>query len=195
MSAARLRIAAMVFVALVGCAMKKRAPATAEAMPPQGAAQLDALASAQAELAANAAELQSLGVVLAVGPRAANDELGSASKREENRRDEKDDAEPEVPAAEPDPGPAQPSKPVTTTPTRPAEPKPTSVKPADSRKASESTPCQRICALATVACDLSKRICELADDHEGDARYEDACWNAERQCDEASDACSDCTAC
>lgn len=192
MSAARLRIAAMVFVALAGCAMKKRAPASAraDAMPAQGTAQLDALASAQAELAANAAELQSLGVVLAVGPRVADDEVDE-SRDDSKRAMEMDRPEPEAPAGEPITTPAEPTKP--TAP--PPEPKPTSVRPADNGKASESTPCRRICALATVACDLSKRICDLADDHEGDARYEDACWNAERQCDEASDACSDCTAC
>lgn len=192
MSAARLRIAAVVIAALVGCSLKKGAPASAsaDAAPPAGSAQIDALAAAEAELAANAAELRSLGVALAVGPRAADDEVGG-SKDDSKRAAEMDRPEPETPAAEPITTPSEPSKPTTPSP----EPRPTSVEPADKRKASESTPCQRICALATVACDLSKRICQLADDHEGDARYEDACWNAERQCDEASDACSDCTAC
>jgi hypothetical protein len=64
----------------------------------------------------------------------------------------------------------------------------------ESEPGSESS-CKKICTLAGVACDLSKRICQLADEHEGDARYEDACWNAGQQCEDASDACTECSAC
>jgi hypothetical protein len=52
--------------------------------------------------------------------------------------------------------------------------------------------CGRICGLAGVACELSDRICSLAARHTGDARYEDACWNAKLQCETATDACDNC---
>ena len=60
----------------------------------------------------------------------------------------------------------------------------------------ESTPeeerCDRICSIAEATCDLSEQICELADAHEGEARYTQACDRAGTQCTDAGDACSAC---
>jgi len=54
--------------------------------------------------------------------------------------------------------------------------------------------CQRIRDLATNICTLRDQICELADAHDDDRRYESACERASLDCDratEASDGCSD----
>lgn len=174
----------IVLTAVLGCMHRGAAPTVAaDAPPPVGSAEVDALTEAEAELAANAAELNALGVRIAWGPRDAEvDPIANAAPPV---------TAPETPEIEPDEPdtpapPTNPSKPTIVTP----EPKPG---PRDDPKS--STPCQRICTLASVACDLSKRICQLAENHQGDARYEDACWNAGRQCEDASDACSDCAAC
>ena len=52
--------------------------------------------------------------------------------------------------------------------------------------------CERICDLAEMACELEARICELAQEHEGEARYADACERAQQQCDSAAEACRTC---
>jgi hypothetical protein len=52
--------------------------------------------------------------------------------------------------------------------------------------------CDRICDLAEMACELEVRICALAQDHEGEARYEGACTRAQDQCATAADACRTC---
>jgi len=182
-----IRIAMLVLVAALGC-RHKRAGATTDvdAAPPSGSTLVDALGEAEAELAANAAALNALGVQIAWGRR---DKLDS---------DDETGRTTAVPSEGPTADPGEPSKRMPATNSK----KPTIVRSesepkrdGDNLKRSESTPCQRICTLAGVACDLSKRICQLADDHQGDARYANACWNAGQQCEDASDACTDCTAC
>jgi outer membrane biosynthesis protein TonB len=203
-ASSRTCTALLVIVAAFGCAAKRAASPPADAAPATASAQVDALTEAEAELAANAAELNALGVKIAWGRR----DKGDSS---EPGRATEPSVEPETPTPEiPKADPIEPRRPGTKKPTK--NERPDSVKPKpepkpepkpgattrdedDALASTDNTPCQRICTLASVACDLSKRICQLADDHQGDARYEDACWNAERQCEDASDACSDCTSC
>lgn len=184
MTAARGVLFAVLALA-IGCAPRNKASAPDSASP-AFSSQPDDLATAEAELARNAADLEALGVVVA--------QRGSPTHAEPGTDPEKNDPPPPDLTKRPEPGMKRPDvenpDPAVNLPTTPDgdedDPSPT---------ASEQTPCQRICTLAGVACDLSQRICTLAAQHEGNARYEDVCWNAERQCEEASDACSDCSAC
>jgi hypothetical protein len=52
--------------------------------------------------------------------------------------------------------------------------------------------CQPLCELAATSCDLQTRVCELADEHEGEPRYEEACVRAQDQCRVATEACTAC---
>lgn len=52
--------------------------------------------------------------------------------------------------------------------------------------------CSRICDLAASSCQLAQQICELAAGHVGQARYDNACRNAQAQCELASEACRGC---
>ena len=52
--------------------------------------------------------------------------------------------------------------------------------------------CKRICALQTSICDLSERMCSLADEHGDEPEYADACSRATDRCEQASRACSSC---
>jgi hypothetical protein len=58
----------------------------------------------------------------------------------------------------------------------------------------EQTPdrCEMICDLAAATCDLEAKICALASEHPEDARYQDACERANRDCDIAQEACLEC---
>jgi len=65
---------------------------------------------------------------------------------------------------------------------------------ADAAAGGDATPdhCQRRCTLATNICDLRGRICALADEHGGDARYARVCERATLDCEHATEACEDC---
>lgn len=52
--------------------------------------------------------------------------------------------------------------------------------------------CGPICGPAEAICDLSVRICGLADEHEEEERYLDACERAEKDCARAAEACEEC---
>lgn len=147
----------------------------------------DDLAAVQAELAGNAEALRALGVVVVVA---------QAEKQEGKLGGARDDGDTQpiepsadAPAGELERDEERPNKPSPISPD--AEPPP----PPKSTTTASIDACGRICALAGAACDLSQRICTLAEQHDGDARYEDLCWNAQRQCEAASDACADCSTC
>lgn len=55
-----------------------------------------------------------------------------------------------------------------------------------------SSRCERLEALADVACTLERRICDLATEHEGEPRYEEACERAMAQCSAATEAVDEC---
>lgn len=52
--------------------------------------------------------------------------------------------------------------------------------------------CQRRCDLATNICELRGRICAMADEHAGQARYAKVCGRATLDCDRATEACDGC---
>ncbi len=54
------------------------------------------------------------------------------------------------------------------------------------------TRCQRICSLKDAICDVSERICSLAETHEDDTKYAEACARSQTRCEQASAACSSC---
>lgn len=64
-------------------------------------------------------------------------------------------------------------------------------KPTPTKKASKSR-CERICSLRDAICDVSERICGLAESHEDDTKYVEACTRSESRCEQASTACSSC---
>jgi hypothetical protein len=168
-------------LSLVPSCRKAAAPrATTTAQEASGGAQ-DDLDAVAAELANNAAALAALGVASRPDP-------GAVEKKRQDV---------DLDAAKPEPQPRDAGE----RPVRPENPAP----PADESlggSTSKSTTaagavdtCGRVCSLAGAACDLSQRICTLAEQHDGDARYEDLCWNAKAQCEDASDACADCGTC
>ena len=63
---------------------------------------------------------------------------------------------------------------------------------ADKDDAPAATRCEALCQLADTACELRTQICDLAQDHIGESRYEAACWRATDQCTRASTACEGC---
>ncbi|MCR9164375.1 MAG: hypothetical protein ACE37F_06935 [Nannocystaceae bacterium] len=183
----------LVLLALGGCKVSKT-------QAPGG--RLDDIAAIESELAANAARLESQGVVVTVPPASpGEDEVDGA------------DASPK-PAVGPPPEPAPEAEPVPSPTDAPVTLSEESDDDADfesvdrspgyaptrqKRKKSlrgarrdEQTRCERICDLADNTCDLADKICALADEHVDDVRYEDACDRAEAQCEAASDACAQC---
>ncbi|MBV1862692.1 MAG: hypothetical protein KUG77_29995 [Nannocystaceae bacterium] len=54
------------------------------------------------------------------------------------------------------------------------------------------TRCERICSLKGAICDVSERICGLAESHEGEEKYIEACTRSESRCEQATTACSTC---
>ncbi len=58
------------------------------------------------------------------------------------------------------------------------------------RKAAER--CDQICDLAASTSDIADRICDLARQHEGESRYQEACVQAESDCAVAQEACLAC---
>lgn len=53
--------------------------------------------------------------------------------------------------------------------------------------------CTSVCELSEAICDLEIRICTMANNHEGDPLYVDACERAVEDCELAGDACDTCT--
>jgi len=52
--------------------------------------------------------------------------------------------------------------------------------------------CERICLLAANICDLRSHICELADEHDTETRYRQACERAALDCERVGPICEDC---
>lgn len=65
------------------------------------------------------------------------------------------------------------------------EPSPKTAQPASR--------CERICDLRVAICDVSERICALAEEHQDETKYTDACARAEARCEQAAEACDDCS--
>ncbi len=66
--------------------------------------------------------------------------------------------------------------------------------PADEGKDSgKGSRCERICKLKDAICDVSERICGLAESHEDETKYTDACTRSETRCEQATTACSTCS--
>ncbi len=57
----------------------------------------------------------------------------------------------------------------------------------------QASRCERICSLKDAICDVSQRICGLAESHEDDRKYADACARSQSRCEQATTACSNCT--
>lgn len=190
MTAARIvcRVALVLVASTPACALKKAAPGAADTGSASPGDVDPELAEAQRQLAANAAELDALGL--------GNRSLKQPSKPSTEPETRDEDGRPGGKATDstrPGGDTPPPTKPSATQPK--PEPKPTDDDAGADPATNANSTCERVCALAEVACDLSKRICTLADQHQGDARYEEVCWSAEQQCDQASDFCSDCTTC
>ena len=62
-------------------------------------------------------------------------------------------------------------------------------KPTGNEPGASASSCTEICELASTACDLQTQICRLAEEHAGESRDENACWQATDQCTRGSDAC------
>lgn len=60
------------------------------------------------------------------------------------------------------------------------------------QKKDAASRCERICSLKDAICDVSARICGLAETHEDDAKYLEACTRSETRCEQATTACSSC---
>lgn len=52
--------------------------------------------------------------------------------------------------------------------------------------------CEDVCSLATSICGVKEKLCNLAEDHPGDADYQGLCREAKQECREAQDACVAC---
>jgi hypothetical protein len=62
----------------------------------------------------------------------------------------------------------------------------TSVKTGDAGR------CERISELKTAICDVAERICGLAEDHEDEPKYAEACTRAGDRCEQATEASDSC---
>lgn len=52
--------------------------------------------------------------------------------------------------------------------------------------------CATLCELSEAICQLEVQICSMAEDHEGDPIYVDACERAVEDCELSGDACNQC---
>lgn len=52
--------------------------------------------------------------------------------------------------------------------------------------------CEKVCSLATSICGVQEKLCNIADDHPGEAEYQDLCREAKKECRETQDACIRC---
>lgn len=64
---------------------------------------------------------------------------------------------------------------------------------ATDKKTDATSRCERICSLKDAICEVSERICGLAETHEDDPKYAEACTRSEERCEHATTACSNCT--
>lgn len=212
------RIAVMLLAALVGVAAQACKKKEGSTTPLQLA---DDIASIDAALAQREQELQSEGIVVAYrGPAP----VGPEDTKAEAPVDAPDIGEPpdapdepdttETPVATPEEPPPEPGRDFTEV--RPSAPVMESeredaprLKSRSHRRTRESkrarlhterderrprSRCERVCELATTTCDLRERVCGLAEDHEDDSRYDEACRRAEDQCDAAMRHCQSCAA-
>lgn len=60
------------------------------------------------------------------------------------------------------------------------------------KKTSNASRCARISDLQEAICDVAGRICGLAESHDGEAEYADACGRAESRCEVATEAHQTC---
>ncbi len=67
----------------------------------------------------------------------------------------------------------------------------TSGKTVDTKK-DQMSRCERICGLKDAICDVSDRICGLAETHQDEDKYTEACTRSQGRCEQAADACSGC---
>ncbi|GEM_PF-3322749 len=58
--------------------------------------------------------------------------------------------------------------------------------------ADEVNRCASVCGLSDAICDLEVQICTMAEDHDSDLVYADACERAVDDCEVAGDACDRC---
>lgn len=161
----------LVAVIAAAGALSLFAPACAknrETTAPESAPPSDDIGAIEAELSSNAAELQREGVALddgKVDQRAPTDESVAGTAQDDADVVQRDLTKERVSA--------QPQ--------------------ARTKRAERARPrCERICDLAETTCDLRLRICDLAQVHEGDLRYENACERATTQCEAARSACTRC---
>jgi hypothetical protein len=68
---------------------------------------------------------------------------------------------------------------------------PPTTKPADATAVKKDDPQARICAIATSVCEIRAKICTLATEHEDEPRYAAACKRATTDCSRATEACDD----
>jgi hypothetical protein len=189
------------------------APACKKAAPGSQAPRVysDDIEDLEAELARNASELQSQGIVIAqretatsVGGAAepaetpdvpptddtAAQEAGEGDDFDEGEDEVMDDpspeptAPPEADEASPSSGPGKESRSIRY--------RRFSRRDRRGERRERSQRCERICSLADATCDLAEHICALADKHVDDVRYETACDRAADQCRAASQACTKC---
>lgn len=52
--------------------------------------------------------------------------------------------------------------------------------------------CEKVCSLATSICGVQEKLCNIADDHPGEAEYQNLCREAKKECRETQDACIAC---
>ena len=176
----RSAVVVLLLSPLAGC----RANAPSSAPAPR----LDDIAAIEAELADNNERLQAQGLYVPA-PTPAPVPADPMDYTDEEQDGDDEAAAPVMPS--PPPEPATEAK--TTAINR-------SERERDARgftrkreeKRAQKDRCERICDLAETTCDLSARICALADEHVDDVRYEEACDRAKVQCEIASEACDDC---
>jgi hypothetical protein len=51
---------------------------------------------------------------------------------------------------------------------------------------------QDVCSLATSICGVKEKLCNIADEHPGDADYQELCRKAKQECQQAQEACVGC---
>lgn len=69
-----------------------------------------------------------------------------------------------------------------------ADPSPELGEPADAM-GTDTTKCERLCAIKGSICELSASICELAGEHPDEPRYAESCSSARAHCERAASIC------
>jgi hypothetical protein len=163
-----LRLAGVIAVAGALSVFAAACAKNRETSAPESAPVRDDIGAIEAELSSNAAALQSEGIALADGKVAeptSTDESMAGAAQDDADVVQRDMTKERVSAQS----------------------------QARTKRAERARPrCERICDLAGSTCDLRLRICDLAQVHEGDLRYENACERATTQCEAARAACTRC---